>query len=118
MPSWPTPRSTATWCACEYIKHFGYYCTESSEHNAEYNMFYIKSKYPELIDRFNIPLDEYPRRCVNQINGWKKEYARSFWKHGVKDARALQGIRFPHHGGHRHRAALGDWRQRAQHAAA
>ncbi len=56
----------------EYIKHFGYYCTESSEHNAEYNMFYIKSKYPELIERYNIPLDEYPRRCVNQIKGWKE----------------------------------------------
>ena len=58
----------------EYIKNFGYYCTESSEHNAEYNMFYIKSKYPELIDKYNIPLDEYPRRCINQIEGWKKEY--------------------------------------------
>lgn len=57
----------------EYIKHLGYYCTESSEHNAEYNPFFIKSKYPELIDRFNIPLDEYPRRCVNQIKGWKEE---------------------------------------------
>ena len=57
----------------EYIKNFGYYCTESSEHNAEYNCFYIKSKYPELIDRYNIPLDEYPRRCVNQIAGWKAE---------------------------------------------
>lgn len=51
----------------DYIDKFGYYCTESSEHNAEYNCFYIKSRYPELIDRFNIPLDEYPRRCVNQI---------------------------------------------------
>lgn len=59
----------------DYIDKFGYYCTESSEHNAEYNMFYIKSKYPELIDRFQIPLDEYPRRCVNQIEGWHKEYA-------------------------------------------
>ena len=57
----------------EYIKNFGYYCTESSEHNAEYNCFYIKSKYPELIDRYNIPLDEYPRRCINQIAGWKAE---------------------------------------------
>jgi alpha-galactosidase len=57
----------------EYIKHLGYYCTESSEHNAEYNPFFIKSAYPELIDRFNIPLDEYPRRCVNQIKGWEKE---------------------------------------------
>jgi alpha-galactosidase len=58
----------------EYIKNFGYYCTESSEHNAEYNMFYIKSKYPELIERYNIPLDEYPRRCINQIAAWQKEY--------------------------------------------
>lgn len=58
----------------EYIKNFGYYCTESSEHNAEYNVFYIKSKYPELIDRYNIPLDEYPRRCVELIKNWKKEY--------------------------------------------
>lgn len=57
----------------DYIDKFGYYCTESSEHNAEYNMFYIKSKYPERIERFNIPLDEYPRRCVNQIAGWAKE---------------------------------------------
>lgn len=60
----------------EYIKNFGYYCTESSEHNAEYNCFYIKSKYPELIERYNIPLDEYPRRCVNQIAGWKAEKER------------------------------------------
>ncbi len=57
----------------EYIKHLGYYCTESSEHNAEYNPFFIKSAYPELIDRLNIPLDEYPRRCVHQIKGWEEE---------------------------------------------
>ncbi len=68
----------------EYIKNFGYYCTESSEHNAEYNYFYIKSKYPELIKRYNIPLDEYPRRCVVQIEGWKKEYAEILEK-GVKE---------------------------------
>ncbi len=68
----------------DYINHFGYYCTESSEHNAEYNMFYIKSKYPELIERYNIPLDEYPRRCVNQINGWQKEY-QEILENGVKE---------------------------------
>ena len=55
----------------EYIRRLGYYCTESSEHNAEYNNLFIKSKYPELIDRYRIPLDEYPRRCINQIAGWK-----------------------------------------------
>ncbi|MBP3936972.1 MAG: alpha-glucosidase/alpha-galactosidase [Clostridia bacterium] len=68
----------------EYIKHFGYYCTESSEHNAEYNMFYIKSKYPELIEKYNVPLDEYPRRCINQINSWKEEYQQML-KDGVKE---------------------------------
>lgn len=57
----------------EYIKHLGYYCTESSEHNAEYSPFFIKSRYPELIEKFNIPLDEYPRRCISQIEGWQKE---------------------------------------------
>lgn len=68
----------------DYIDKFGYYCTESSEHNAEYNMFYIKSKYPELIEKYKIPLDEYPRRCVNQIEGWKKEF-EEIKAQGVKE---------------------------------
>ena len=68
----------------EYIRNFGYYVTESSEHNSEYNMFYIKSKYPELIEKYNIPLDEYPRRCVNQIEKWKTEYAELV-ENGVKE---------------------------------
>ncbi|UOF92713.1 alpha-glucosidase/alpha-galactosidase [Fodinisporobacter ferrooxydans] len=55
----------------EMMFRFGYYVTESSEHNAEYLPYFIKNNYPELIDRFNIPLDEYPRRCVNQIERWK-----------------------------------------------
>ena len=58
----------------EYVRRLGYYCTESSEHNAEYNNWFIKAKYPELIEKYNIPLDEYPRRCVNQIAGWAKAY--------------------------------------------
>ena len=56
----------------EIMKRFGYYVTESSEHNAEYMPYFIKDKYPELIDRFNIPLDEYPRRCINQIAKWEQ----------------------------------------------
>ena len=59
----------------DYMEKLGYYCTESSEHNAEYSAFYIKSKYPELLERFNIPLDEYPRRCISQIESWKNKYA-------------------------------------------
>ncbi len=61
----------------EYIRRLGFYCTESSEHNAEYNNLFIKSKYPELIERYRIPLDEYPRRCVRQIEKWataKEQY--------------------------------------------
>ena len=57
----------------DYIDKLGYYCTESSEHNAEYSPFYIKRAYPELIERFNIPLDEYPRRCIEQIGNWEKQ---------------------------------------------
>lgn len=60
----------------EYIRRFGYYCTESSEHNAEYNCLFIKSRYPELIDRYRIPLDEYPRRCIDQIARWEKDRAK------------------------------------------
>ena len=60
----------------DYIDKMGYYCTESSEHNAEYTPWYIKTRYPELIERFNIPLDEYPRRCINQMAKWSEEYKK------------------------------------------
>lgn len=53
------------------MKRFGYYITESSEHNAEYHPYFIKSKYPELIDELGIPLDEYLRRFEQQINDWE-----------------------------------------------
>ncbi|MFW6287815.1 MAG: alpha-glucosidase/alpha-galactosidase [bacterium] len=55
----------------EIMHTFGYYVTESSEHNAEYMPYFIKDKYPALIERYNIPLDEYPRRCVEQIERWE-----------------------------------------------
>ena len=60
----------------EMLKHLGYFVTESSEHFAEYVPWFIKRDAPELIERFNIPLDEYPRRCVAQIAGWEAERAR------------------------------------------
>ncbi|USL40266.1 alpha-glucosidase/alpha-galactosidase [Priestia megaterium] len=55
----------------ELMDKFGYYITESSEHNAEYHPYFIKHKYPNLVDQFNIPLDEYPRRCEEQISNWE-----------------------------------------------
>jgi alpha-galactosidase len=56
----------------EIMKRFGYYVTESSEHNAEYLPYFIKEKYPELIEKFQIPLDEYPRRCEKQLADWSE----------------------------------------------
>ena len=55
----------------EVMGRFGYYVTESSEHSSEYMPWFIKRTHPELIERYGIPLDEYPRRCVSQIEGWK-----------------------------------------------
>ncbi len=60
----------------ELLKHFGYFVTESSEHLAEYVPWFIKAGRPEEIERFNIPLDEYPRRCEAQIAGWEALRAR------------------------------------------
>jgi alpha-galactosidase len=57
----------------EMMRHFGYYITESSEHAAEYLPYWIKRTVPGLVKEFNIPLDEYPRRCVGQIQWWKKQ---------------------------------------------
>ena len=56
----------------ELMRRFGYYVTESSEHSSEYTPWFIKDKYPQNIEKYNIPLDEYPRRCVNQIADWNK----------------------------------------------
>ena len=56
----------------EIMRQFGYYVTESSEHSAEYFPYFIKATHPELIERYRIPLDEYPRRCVNQIERWQQ----------------------------------------------
>ena len=69
-------RKDRTVDACDMVRlemmlHLGYYVTESSEHSAEYCPWFIKSTHPDLIDEFRIPLDEYPRRCVKQIENWK-----------------------------------------------
>jgi len=74
----------------EYIKHLGYYCTESSEHNAEYSNFFIKEKYPELIEKYNIPLDEYPRRCIKQMKDWQEEKENILQNGEIMHTRSLE----------------------------
>ena len=51
------------------LKRLGYFVTESSEHFAEYVPWFIKRDRPDLLEQFNIPLDEYLHRCEFQIAG-------------------------------------------------
>ena len=48
----------------------GFFVTESSEHFAEYVPWFVKPHRPELIAEYDIPLDEYPRRCRRQMAEW------------------------------------------------
>ncbi len=59
----------------EVMDHFGYFCTESSEHLAEYVPWFLKRDRPDLIETFAIPLDEYPRRCEEQQAAWAAQAA-------------------------------------------
>ena len=59
----------------EAMMHLGYFVTESSEHFAEYVPWFIKDGRPDLIEKFGIPLDEYPTRCIEQIQRWTKTAA-------------------------------------------
>lgn len=67
----------------EVFKRLGYFVTESSEHFAEYVPWFIKRDRPDLIEEFNIPLDEYIRRCEVQITGW--EFTRKKLEHPELD---------------------------------
>ena len=70
------------------MHRFGYYITESSEHSAEYFPYFIKKLYPELIEEYQIPLDEYPRRCVQQAKEWderKKSLLTSEVEHTISN---------------------------------
>ena len=60
----------------EMLRRLGYFVTESSEHFAEYVPWFVKDGRDDLIERFGIPLDEYPRRCEWQIAGWDEQRAR------------------------------------------
>jgi alpha-galactosidase len=59
----------------EMFKRLGYFVTESSEHFSEYVPWFIKRDRPDLIEAFNVPLDEYIRRCENQIKRWEAQRA-------------------------------------------
>jgi alpha-galactosidase len=56
----------------DIFKRLGYFVTESSEHFSEYVPWFIKRDRPDLIEQYNIPLDEYITRCEDQIAGWER----------------------------------------------
>lgn len=60
------------------LTRLGYFVTESSEHFAEYVPWFIKRDRPDLVERFNIPLDEYIYRCEAQIQA-NETPAQRFW---------------------------------------
>jgi alpha-galactosidase len=64
VPSWNRVRY-------DILTRFGYFVTESSEHLSEYVPWFIKRDRPDLLERYNIPLDEYITRCENQIAAWE-----------------------------------------------
>ncbi|MEZ4863018.1 MAG: alpha-glucosidase/alpha-galactosidase [Caldilineaceae bacterium] len=91
----------------EMLKRLGYFVTESSEHFAEYVPWFIKRDRPDLIEEFNIPLDEYIRRCEVQITGWQfmkqklenpradlsEEFAKAMQKAGVPEKQLPRVVR-------------------------
>jgi alpha-galactosidase len=59
----------------EVLRRTGYFVTESSEHFSEYVPWFIKRDRPDLIEQYEIPLDEYLRRCEDQLAEWESEKA-------------------------------------------
>jgi alpha-galactosidase len=76
----------------ELLRHFGYFVTESSEHFAEYVPWFIKDGREDLIERFNIPLDEYLVRSERQIAEWDALRAN------LEGGAALHATRSPEYG--------------------
>ena len=72
IPSRRVSKSVALSDAVRYevFRRTGFFVTESSEHFAEYVPWFIKSGREDLLKEFAIPLDEYPRRCEEQIAEW------------------------------------------------
>ncbi|MGE5463981.1 MAG: alpha-glucosidase/alpha-galactosidase [Syntrophothermus sp.] len=59
----------------EVFRRTGYFVTESSEHFSEYVPWFIKRDRPDLIEEYEIPLDEYIERCEIQIAEWEADKA-------------------------------------------
>jgi alpha-galactosidase len=64
----------------DLFQRTGYFVTESSEHFSEYTPWFIKRDRPDLIEQYEVPLDEYLARCEANIAEW--EAARAAFERG------------------------------------
>ena len=60
----------------EMLNRMGYFVTESSEHFAEYVPWFIKRDRPDLLEQYQVPLDEYVDRCEYSLKRWS-DYANT-----------------------------------------
>jgi alpha-galactosidase len=60
----------------EMLNRLGYFVTESSEHFAEYVPWFIKRDRPDLLEQYQVPLDEYVDRCEYSLKRWG-DYAQT-----------------------------------------
>jgi alpha-galactosidase len=58
----------------ELMRRFGYFLTESSEHNAEYTPYFLRDD--ELIEEFDVPVDEYIRRSEQNLIEYRETRRR------------------------------------------
>jgi alpha-galactosidase len=72
----------------EVLRRTGYFVTESSEHFSEYVPWFIKRDRPDLIEQYEIPLDEYIRRCEDQLAEW--EAGRAALERGELDEQRFE----------------------------
>lgn len=72
----------------EMLHQLGHFPTESSEHFAEYVPWFIKQGREDLLNKFNIPLDEYPGRCQIFEHAWPY-IERELQAPGTQDVKAL-----------------------------
>ena len=68
-------RNLANHVRYEVLRRTGYFVTESSEHFSEYVPWFIKSSQPDLLEQYEIPIDEYITRCELQIAEWEADKA-------------------------------------------
>ncbi len=59
----------------EMMRRTGYFVTESSEHQSEYLPYFLPHG-EKVVAAFDIPLDEYLRRCEGVISTWKATEAQ------------------------------------------